>query len=86
MLDSGTFHFRFSGVEECHLSLHAQEVISYQSARCAQVWNNLTVMAEKRPIEGNMGGSALTMFSSPGLVFGVLQVSIPTCPSPDLDS
>ena len=32
-------------------------------------------MAERRPIAGNKGGSALTMFSSSGLVFGVLQVS-----------
>lgn len=40
----------------------------------AQVWERLTVMAEKRPIAGNRGGSSLTMFSSPGLVFGVLQV------------
>ena len=40
-----------------------------------QVWEHLNVMAVRRPIAGNMGGSALTMFSSQGLVFGVLQVS-----------
>lgn len=44
-----------------------------------QVWNHLNVMAIRRPIEGNMNGSALTMFSSSGLVFGVLQVSCTAC-------
>ena len=44
-----------------------------------QVWDRLNVMAVKRPIEGNMSGSALTMFSSQGLVFGVLQVSCTAC-------
>ena len=41
-----------------------------------QVWEHLTVMAQARPIAGNMGGSALTMFSSSGLVFGILQVGL----------
>ena len=45
-------------------------------------------MAVKRPIAGNMDGSALTMFSSQGLVFGVLQVSCTTYlpPGPGLSS
>ena len=41
-----------------------------------QVWEHLSIMAKRRPIAGNMGGSALTMFSSSGLVFGVLQVGL----------
>lgn len=47
----------------------------FMSVICLQVWEHLSVMAERRPIAGNKGGSALTMFSSSGLVFGVLQVS-----------
>ncbi|CAL5219522.1 g1369 [Coccomyxa viridis] len=39
-----------------------------------KVWEHLNIMAVRRPIAGNMNGSALTMFSSSGLVFGVLQV------------
>lgn len=44
-----------------------------------QVWEHLNIMAVRRPIAGNMNGSALTMFSSSGLVFGVLQVSCTLC-------
>ena len=41
-----------------------------------QVWDNMVVMQHQRPVSGNLDGSYLTMFSSSGLIFGVLQVSV----------
>ncbi len=39
-----------------------------------QVWNNLHKMAEQFPVEGNMGGSYLTMFSKGGFIFGIINI------------
>ena len=47
-----------------------------------QVWENLTFMQSFRPVQGNLDGSYLTMFSSSGLIFGVIQVR--TLPSVSL--
>ncbi|EIE20547.1 urea active transporter-like protein [Coccomyxa subellipsoidea C-169] len=40
----------------------------------AKVWNNLHKMAEQFPVEGNMGGSYLTMFSKGGFIFGIINI------------
>jgi Na+/proline symporter len=39
-----------------------------------QVYNNLHVMSEKRPVAHNKEGSFLTMWSQEGLVFGIINV------------
>jgi urea-proton symporter len=44
-----------------------------------KVWSNLTVMADpsvpgSRPVDGNKQGSYVTMFSTNGLIFGVINV------------
>ncbi len=40
----------------------------------AQVWENLTAIANKFPVEGNKGGSYLTMFSKGGFIFGIINI------------
>ncbi len=59
----------------CECGGRGQSCSCIHVSNCLQVWEHLSVMAKRRPIAGNKGGSALTMFSSSGLVFGVLQVS-----------
>lgn len=39
-----------------------------------QVYNNLHVISEHRPVEHNKEGSFLTMWSMEGLVFGIINV------------
>ena len=39
-----------------------------------RVWERLTVAAEKNPVGGNRSLSYLTMWSSPGLAFGAINV------------
>jgi Na+/proline symporter len=39
-----------------------------------KVWDNLMVMAGVVPVEGNRGGSYVTMLSQQGLVFGVINI------------
>ena len=39
-----------------------------------QVWENLHKMAEIFPVDGNMGGSYLTMFSKGGFIFGIINI------------
>jgi Na+/proline symporter len=38
------------------------------------VWEHLTKLAETYPVEGNKGGSYLTMFSKGGFVFGIINI------------
>ena len=39
-----------------------------------QVWENLRVLSERYPVEGNHGGSYLTMLSKGGFVFGIINI------------
>jgi hypothetical protein len=39
-----------------------------------QVYNNLHIISEHRPVEHNKEGSFLTMWSMEGLVFGIINV------------
>ncbi|GAX77380.1 hypothetical protein CEUSTIGMA_g4826.t1 [Chlamydomonas eustigma] len=39
-----------------------------------KVWDNLTVMAGKVPVDGNRDGSYVTMLSQQGLIFGVINI------------
>jgi Na+/proline symporter len=39
-----------------------------------QVWENLTKLASMYPVDGNKGGSYLTMFSQGGLIFGIINI------------
>ena len=39
-----------------------------------QVWNNLAVAAEKNPVKWNYQGSYLTMWSTQGIIFGIINI------------
>ena len=39
-----------------------------------QVWENLKVISEQFPVDGNKGGSYLTMLSKGGFVFGIINI------------
>ena len=39
-----------------------------------QVWENLTALANKYPVDGNKDGSYLTMLSKGGFVFGIINI------------
>jgi Na+/proline symporter len=39
-----------------------------------QVYNNLHIISEHRPVDHNKEGSFLTMWSMEGLVFGIINV------------
>ena len=39
-----------------------------------KMWDNLMVSAEKYPVLGNRQGSYLTMWSSQGIVFGIINI------------
>lgn len=39
-----------------------------------QVWDNLQITAASYPVKGNMEGSFVTMFSSEGLIFGIINI------------
>jgi hypothetical protein len=45
-----------------------------RGSKIAQVWEHLTKLAETYPVEGNKGGSYLTMFSKGGFVFGIINI------------
>eukprot|EP00884_Botryococcus_braunii_P018907 jgi/Botrbrau1/56/Bobra.0022s0050.1 len=38
------------------------------------VWEKLNYVSKQRPVEGNLGGSYLTMFSTGGLIFGIINI------------
>ncbi|CAL8465288.1 g4823 [Coccomyxa elongata] len=40
----------------------------------SKVWDNLTIMGDQLPVAGNQGGSYMTIMSSGGLQFGILQL------------
>ena len=40
----------------------------------AQVWENLTALSARYPVDGNKGGSYLTMLSKGGFVFGIINI------------
>lgn len=40
----------------------------------SKVWNNLNAVAEVHPVEDNMGGSYMTMFSKSGIIFGIINI------------
>ncbi|EIE23218.1 urea active transporter [Coccomyxa subellipsoidea C-169] len=46
----------------------------YPVGSISKVWDNLNIMAEGLPVPGNQGGSYLTIMSSGGLQFGILQI------------
>jgi len=39
-----------------------------------QVWENLTALSARYPVDGNKGGSYLTMLSKGGFVFGIINI------------
>ena len=39
-----------------------------------QVWDLLTKLSERYPVDGNKGGSYLTMLSKGGFVFGIINI------------
>jgi Na+/proline symporter len=39
-----------------------------------QVYRHLKLQSAAHPIDGNLNGSALTMVSRPGLIFGIINV------------
>jgi Na+/proline symporter len=39
-----------------------------------QVWNLLTKLSEQFPVDGNKGGSYLTMLSKGGFIFGIINI------------
>jgi len=40
----------------------------------SKVYDNLRIIEKKFPVENNKGGSYLTMFSEPGLIFGIINI------------
>ena len=58
----------------CRLQLAHNRVETDQCMHGVQVWENLKVISEQFPVEGNKGGSYLTMLSKGGFVFGIINI------------
>lgn len=56
------------------LQLAHNQVTDNESLPGAQVWENLEVISEQIPVDGNKGGSYLTMLSKGGFVFGIINI------------